>query len=252
MVVSLAVLVVTTAIAVASVRFASGTHVRRLLPWTAGVLLGISVFWILPDIAGNRGWQVTLGLLALSVLALALMDRYVYPLCPFCLGNLHARETDHSHRFTRRAVAVGWPLLLIGCAHCFLDGWAIGLVRVGAVTSATTALSLGVIVHKLPESVAIGIVAARLTSTRLRAYGAVALIQVSMLAGCMISSISAYCDVVSLSLFSIPACACLILFGFLALEDEWRLNGSRPAICAAIPGVLGCGLLTIVVKMLAR
>ena len=140
----------------------------------------------------------------------------------------------------------------MGCVHCFLDGWAIGLARPGAANIATDALSFGVIVHKLPESVAIGIVAARLTSTRFRALATVGVIQLSMLAGSVFSFLSAYREVASLELFSIPACACLILFGFLALEDEWRLNGSRPAIWAAAPGVVGCGLMALATKVFVR
>lgn len=253
MVLSLITFLVTTVIALASVPFASGARVGRVLPWTAGVLLGVSLFWILPEIAEGRGWTVTLALVVPLVLVLALIDRYAYPICPFCLGHLHAQRTCHSHRFGRRVVAIGWPLLIIGCVHCFLDGWAIGLARAGvAATNAASAISYGVIVHKLPESVAIGIVAARLTSTRLRAMAMLGLIQVSMLAGGIFSFVSEYRDIASLELFSIPACACLILFGFLALEDEWRLKGRRKAIIAAVPGVLGCGLMTLAMRVFAR
>ncbi len=252
MAVSLITFVVTTALAVASVLFAGVAHVRRLLPWTAGVLLGVSVFWILPEIAEDRGWGTAIGLVVPLVLVLAWIDRYAYPICPFCLGNLHPHPTGDSHRFTRRAVAIGWPLLIVGCIHCFLDGWAIGLARPGAASSATAALSYGVIVHKLPESVAIGIVAARLTSTRIRALAIVGLVQLSMLAGCVFSFVSAYREIASLELFSVPACACLILFGLLALEDEWRLNGRSPAIWAAVPGVLGCGLMALATKVFVR
>jgi zinc transporter ZupT len=252
MVLSLITFVLTTVIAMASVRLASGARVRYVLPWTAGVLLGVSVFWILPEIAEDRGWAVTLALVVPLVLVLSLIDRYVYPICPFCLGNLRAQQTCHSHAFTRRSVTIGWPLLIIGCVHCFLDGWAIGLARVGAASSAAAAISYGVIVHKLPESVAIGIVGARLTSTRLRAMAMVGLIQFSMLAGGILSFVSEYRDIASLELFSIPACACLILFGFLSLEDEWRLNGTRRALLAAVPGVLGGGLMTLATRVFAR
>jgi zinc transporter ZupT len=222
MVLSLITFVVTTVIALASVRFASGAGVRRVLPWTAGVLLGVSVFWILPEIAEDRGWAVTLALVVPFVLVLALIDRYAYPICPFCLENLHAQQTCHSHPFARRVVAIGWPLLIVGCIHCFLDGWAIGLARAGATTSATNALSYGVIVHKLPESAAIGIVAARLTSTRLRAVAMVGMIQASMLAGGIFSYVSEYRDVASLEFLSIPACACLIFLASL----PWKMSGA--------------------------
>lgn len=234
--------VVTTAIAAGSVWFSSGTQVRRLLPWSAGLLLGVSVFWILPEIAQDRGWLVALGGVLPLVLLLAWIDRYAYPICPFCLGNLDSPQTGHPHRFARRAVRIGWPLLVVGCIHVFLDGWAIGLPRTSAASAATMALSYGVMVHKLPESVALGIVAARLTRNRGQALAIVGLIQISMLAGSVFSLFSRYREIASLQRFSIPACACLILFGFLALEDEWRLKGMRPAVGAAVLGLLGCGL----------
>lgn len=245
--------IVTTGIAVVAVCFASGTRMhRRLLPWTAGVLIGVSVFWILPEIAEDRGWWIALGWVLPIALFLAAIDRYAYPICPFCIENLHSIQPHSPRRFARRPVPIGWPLLIIGCIHCFLDGWAIALASTGYATGASVALSYGIIAHKLPESVAVGIVAARLTSSRARALATVGLIQASMLAGSLFPTFTAYRDIASLQVFSIPACACLLLFGFLALEDEWRYNGVRPALRAAAPGLIGCGLAALATRMVAR
>lgn len=260
MTVSLIMFAVTTALAGWSVLFASGQRVRRLLPWTAGLLLGVSLFWILPELAEDHGWAIALGGVLPLVVLLACIDRYLYPICPFCIDHLHshpghAHPGAHSDRFARRAVRIGWPLLVVGCIHVFLDGWAIGLARLGtasAATTATTALSYGVIVHKIPESVAIGIVAQRLTRSRLQALAAVGVIQASMLAGSLFSFFSSYREITSLDFFTIPACACLILFGFLALEDEWRASGSRTAIRAAIPGLLGCAAVAAAARIAWR
>ena len=92
MLISLITFMVTTALAVASVLFAGATQVRRLLPWTAGVLLGVSLFWILPEIADDRGWGMAIGLVVPLVLVLAWIDRYAYPICPFCMGELHGQH----------------------------------------------------------------------------------------------------------------------------------------------------------------
>jgi zinc transporter ZupT len=249
MTVSLLMFVVTTGIAAWSVWFTSGARLQRLLPWTAGILLGVSFFWILPEIAQEHGLFTALGGVVPLVALLVWIDRYAYPICPFCIENLHAPHAA-AGRFSRRAVRIGWPLLIVGCVHVFLDGWAIGLARSGGVSAATAALSYGVIVHKIPESVAIGIVAARLTHSRMWALATVGLIQACMLAGSLFSIFSGYRDIASLEFFSIPACACLILFGFLALEDEWRLNGRMPALRAAIPGLLACALAALATRTL--
>ncbi len=250
MTVSLLMFIITTGIAAWSVWFASGSRLRRLLPWTAGILLGVSFFWIFPEIAQQHGLLTALGGVVPLVALLLWIDRYAYPICPFCLENLHAPHAAAPGRFSRRAVRIGWPLLIVGCVHVFLDGWAIGLTRAGGVSAATVALSYGVIVHKIPESVAIGIVAARLTQSRAWALATVGLIQLSMLAGSLFSAFSPYRDIAALEFFSIPACACLILFGFLALEDEWRLNGRMPALRAALPGLLACAVAALATRTL--
>lgn len=246
------VMVMTTLIATTSVFYATGVHFqRRVLPWTAGILLGVSVFWILPEIASKRGWLVALGGVVPIALLLAFVDRYLYPICPFCSENLYTPKTGGQKLLWRRSGRIGWPLLIVGCVHCFLDGWAIGLAP-NIASRASLALSCGVIAHKLPESVAIGIVAVRLTSNRTRALSVVGLIQLSLLAGCLFSQLSPYQEIASLEAFSVPACACLLLFGFLALEDEWRLNGRMAAIWAAFPGITGCGLAALATRLFAR
>lgn len=247
--------IATTGIAILSVYFARGARVQqRLLPLTAGVLFGVSVFWILPEIAGDRGWPIALaGVLPIALL-LAWVDRYVYPICPFCAGNLHSDscEAIPAARHSRHSVQIGWPLLVVGAGHSFFDGWAIALANIGGANGASVALSYGVIVHKIPESLAIGILAARLTSSRTRALAVVAIVQGAMGAGCLFPVFSPYRDFASAQLLLIPACSCLLLFGFLALEDEWRLNGSLSAIGAAVPGLVGCGLASLAARMLFR
>lgn len=246
------VILTTTVIAAISVWLASGLNFQQcVLPWTAGVLLGVSVFWILPEIASARGWWLALGAVLSIAVVLALIDRYAYPICPFCVRNLRAHGPAACKPLSARAVRIGWPLLVVGCVHCFLDGWAIALAPdVG--TWASVALSYGVIVHKLPESVAIGVVAARLTSNRMRALAVVGLIQLSLLGGSLFSYLSPYRAITSLEMFSVPACACLLLFGFLALEDEWRLNGRMAAIRASFPGLAGCGLAALATRVFVR
>ena len=239
----------TTAIALFSVLGADyAPWQRRILPWTGGLLVGIGLFWILPEMAAERGWGRTLTGVAGILVLLALIDRYLYPLCPFCAAGVHAHAGgSHGH-----GIALGWPLLVFGCMHTFVDGWTIGLARLGAASNAAAALSWGATVHKIPESVAIGILAARLAPGRRTALAAVALIQIVMAGGILLSAGAGGYDSRWAAWSAMPACAFLLLFGLLALEQEWRQHGRAGATRAAAPGLVGCGLAALVSMIWSR
>lgn len=57
---------------------------KRLLPWTGGVLIGVSLFWVVPDLAHDAGWPLALAGISAGIFVLVLIDRYVYPVCPLC------------------------------------------------------------------------------------------------------------------------------------------------------------------------
>ena len=241
-----AVCCLSTAIAIFSV-FTAGHSLfqRRLLPLTGGALLGIGLFWILPEIADDQGWMLSLPCVCIVLLVLGLIDRYIYPICPFCAAGMHCHEPDGLLR-------TGWPLLAIGCVHSLFDGWTIALSHAVSAPNSVAALFWGATIHKIPESMAIGLLAARLTSNRKMALAAVGLVQTAMAAGGGLAIFVGQVDSRLANLSTIPACALLLLFGILAVEQEWRLHGRTPAMRAAAPGLLGCGLTALAGAMLAR
>lgn len=106
-----------------------------------GLLLGISVFLLLPEIAQELG-QIRSLAMALGVcLFLAAVDRLLM----------------HSGYSLRDGVAV--PLLLITAVHSFLDGWSVRAAAIGPVVN--VAVPLGLALHKLPEGLALGWIAKR-------------------------------------------------------------------------------------------
>src|ERR1051326_7647069 len=123
----LGICALTTAIAASSVLWAGQSRLEgRALPWTAGILLGLTIFWILPEMAEDQGWILTLiGVSGILVL-LAWIDRYVYPICPFCAVGTHSSDPAHGSDSCRHAATLGWPVLIFGCIHVFFDGWTIG------------------------------------------------------------------------------------------------------------------------------
>jgi len=242
----------TTFIALASALWTGHPTVqKRALPWTAGVLLGVSIFWILPEMAQDQGWIAT-GAVFGSLLLLGWIDRCISPICPFCAAGLHLKKAGHVADSCRHAITLGWPFLTFACIHTFFDGWTIALSAAARPSSSTVALSWGATVHKLPESVAIGVLAARLTSSRKSAAGAVLLIQAVMTAGGVLSVWAGNMDAQWTEVSAIPACAFLLLFGLLTLHQEWQVNGRLAAIRAATPGLLGSGLVAWATTMWAR
>jgi zinc transporter ZupT len=241
----LAVWALTTAIAAAAAVSADYAPLqRKMMPWTAGILLGIGAFWILPEMAQSGGWAPAASAVTGTLVALGLFDRYVYPICPFCAAGVHSNaECDPTAH--RRTLTLTWPLLLFGCLHVFLDGWTIALGHAAAGVNSGQALAWGVTVHKIPESLAIGMLAAQLTATRRAALGAVAVVQLVMAGGGVLALALGKADQSWIEFSAAPACAFLLLFGLLTLEQEWRAHGVAAAMKAAAPGLLGCGAVAL-------
>ncbi len=238
----------TTAIALASF-LTAGQHSiqRRILPWSGGILVGIAAFWVLPAIAEEQGWPVSLAGVLGVLLLLGVVDRYVYPLCPFCAAGVHthgAHESEHQHS---HAISLAWPLLAVGCLHSFFDGWTIGLGRFG---DAAEALSWAATIHKIPESMAVGFLALRLSHSRKAALGAVALVQAAMAAGLLLASEPI--DSRWVNWGAVGACGFLLLLGIVAAQQEWRAHGRDAAMRTVAPGLLGCALLAVAAHVLAR
>src|SRR5579872_1908863 len=67
---------------------------RRIVPFSGGLLAGIALFWILPEIAELAGWLVSAVALVSSFAPLWSLDRYSHPLCP-TLSHTHPHEECH-------------------------------------------------------------------------------------------------------------------------------------------------------------
>jgi zinc transporter ZupT len=106
-----------------------------------GLLFGISLFWLVPEIGETSGRVVAL-LLAVGVAALlALLDAAL-------------THTGYSARH-----GVVWPLLVATALHSVLDGWSVRLLSVQPLTN--IAVTVGLALHKIPEGAAVGWVTRR-------------------------------------------------------------------------------------------
>ena len=65
---------------------------RRLVPFSGGVLMGVALFWVLPEMAEFLSWVKALAWIAAGFAVLWAVDRFVYPVCPACS---HPHDHDH-------------------------------------------------------------------------------------------------------------------------------------------------------------
>lgn len=101
-----------------------------------GLLAGICLFWVLPEIAHRVGAFPALLLILAVAAALLILDQTLLP---------------HGHGAKREILA---PLLLATAVHSFLDGWSVRALSINPMDRVVVALGLGL--HKIPEGIAVG------------------------------------------------------------------------------------------------
>lgn len=101
-----------------------------------GLLFGIGLFWLIPEIAETSGWARAWILAAVACGAMLLLDRV-----------LAHRESGPSH-------GVLAPLLAAAAIHSFLDGWSVRAFA--GQRLAGVAVPVGLAMHKVPEGWALG------------------------------------------------------------------------------------------------
>jgi zinc transporter ZupT len=141
---------------------------RRTIPLSGAILLAISLFWVLPELSITFGWPTASALLFAGAAIIAVIDRYVYPICPSC-----AHTHDHDACGTRLH-GFASPLIAASLLHSLFDGWAF---------SATPALSAAVAIHKIPEGLALGVILRAALKSRSHALAWAAITQLATILG---------------------------------------------------------------------
>lgn len=150
---------------------------RLMLLLSGGLLVTISLLLVAPELAENYGWTGGLLWMALGFVALWLVNRYVYPLCPSCAHNHnHDACTVPLHGFAA-------PLVLASGLHSFMDGWSLVASRQNPSQALQFAFLLGVTLHKLPEGLALGTILRASLRSRWRVAGGGALAQFMTVVG---------------------------------------------------------------------
>lgn len=175
-----------------------------------GLLSGISVFWMFPELVADTGWVWGVLLVASGVAALWLVNRFVMPICPAC-------SEDHDHEHCARPPLHGFaaPLLVLIAIHSLLDGWAIRVL--GGDTLVSGAVVLGLALHKIPEGLAVGIIGRESVTSNWRAGLFGALAESSTLAGAWIQPAASRAGTLWLGAFWPAAVLGVIAGSFLYL-----------------------------------
>lgn len=215
---------------------------RLFLPFSAGVLLGVALFGLLPELALDAGWFVSLLLFGAGYGLLIGVNRYVYPVCPTCShSHDHSACADELHGFAL-------PLLVAAAIHSFLDGWSVATVQAASPLGLRLAVPLAVTLHKIPEGLALGgIVRGAMHSgagSRTRALAGCVLAEGCTMVGGVIGLALAPRLGAGWILYPLGLTAGWIFYlGFHAMHEEWHRCGATPAFVSALTGLAGAAVI---------
>jgi len=203
---------------------------RRLVPFSGGLLVGVALFWVLPEMADFLNWFNALAWIAAGFAVLWTVDRFVYPVCPAC-----AQPHDHDQcAATLHGFAP--PLLIAAALHSALDGWS--------VSAATGAANLGmpfvvaIAVHKIPEGLALGVIVRAAVGSRRAALGWCTLAEGATLAGAALEMVLApYLAPHILHALLALAGGTFLYLGGHAVHGEFRRRGLATTLYPALAGI---------------
>ncbi|MBV9267185.1 MAG: hypothetical protein JO061_13530 [Acidobacteriaceae bacterium] len=188
-----------------------------------GVLSGICLFWLIPEIAETSGFAFALALTVIAGAALVALDRVL-------------AHTGHSPRHGM----VG-PLLLATAIHSFLDGWSVRALATKPL--AGIAVPIGLALHKIPEGLAIGWITRKAIGSTARAILASGAVELLTVIGAIVeppaesSGAAVFGERWTAAVLTIVGGSFLFL-GFHTVVSERKKVGVMPVFAMAF-GVVG-------------
>ncbi len=208
---------------------------RRMVPFGGGVLIGVALFWMLPEIAEQLRWAGAIGWAAAGAALLWTIDRFAYPVCPAC-SHTHEHEGCET-----RLHGFAAPLLIASALHSVLDGWG--------VEGGGRALAAGLAFHKIPEGIALGVIARASLPSRASALLWCAVAEgATLLGGGFESFVAPRLGVFALDAILAMAGGSFVFLGAHAIHGELRRRGAAPAFVPAFTGIAGSSVLRFFVQ----
>ena len=194
----------------------SGSQLRFLIPISGALLIGVGALGLLPDVSRDLGWGPGLALAGGGYLSLTFVDRFAVSICPSC---------SHAHHHEKCAAQLhgfAIPLLIAAAVHAFVDGWSLVAVGEGGIKTAVLA---AIVIHKIPEGLALGAILRASTRTFASAVIWSALAESATLAGAVagLSAVRAWWVDYPLAL----AAGTFVFLGVHALDGAFRARAVR-------------------------
>jgi len=125
---------------------------RAIIGFAAGAFLALAMLHLIPESAVAIGWPFALLAAAAGYGVSLLIARRASGFCPVC-----SLTGDHDHG-TRPEPGLGAPLLVVVAVHSALDGLALSGAGQNGHEHTAGLLSLALLLHKLPEGMAVAAV----------------------------------------------------------------------------------------------
>jgi zinc transporter ZupT len=210
---------------------------RIMVPFSAGVLLGVALFGLIPELAGEGGWPASVGLAAAGYLLLLVIDRFAWKICPTC-------SHDHDHDGCSRELhGFALPLALAAALHSLMDGWSVTAAQ-AAPASLRVIVPLAVSFHKLPEGMALGGIMVAAIRVRPLAFAWCIAAECATLIGGELAVVLAPKWGTEWTIYPLGiAAGWLCYLGYHAVHEEYRRSGARPAFLTALTGMAGAAVI---------
>jgi len=209
---------------------------RRIVPFSGGLLMGIALFGVVPELAEQYTWSSAAGMLVVGLLLLWAFGHYVYPICPSCS---HTHDHDHCVKLLH---GFALPLIAAASIHSLLDGLGIAASKQEPGTLGATVL-LGVMLHKIPEGLALGVMFRAAVDSRASALFWCTMIESMTFFGALLENAAGeHLGTAWIGYALALAGASFLYLGFHAVHGEWRRRGT-PAFMPALTGAAGAAAL---------
>jgi zinc and cadmium transporter len=215
----------------------AGRRTRLVVPFSAGVLLGVVFFGLLPELVEEVGWSLT-GIFFVTGYGLLFYINRFAPICPSCSHN-HAHDACETvlHGFAA-------PMIIASTLHSFFDGWAIATAQSASHQGIRLAVALAVVLHKIPEGIAMGaIVRAAVSSRSTALFWSVSAEAATLVGGILGLAIAPQLNTAWIAYPLALAAGWLFYLGAHAVHEEWKRRGPVPACMTALTGVAGAAAL---------
>lgn len=216
----------------------AGRHTRLVIPFSAGVLLGIVFFGLLPELVEEIGWPVTGIFFAAGYGLLYWISRHVAPVCPSCAH-------DHDHQACNTVLhGFAAPMIAASMLHSFFDGWSVATAQLASEHGIRFAVALAVALHKIPEGIALGaIVRASVASRTTALFWSVSVEATTLVGGILGLAIAPQLGAAWITYPLALAAGWLFYLGAHAVHAEWKRRGPMPACMTALSGAAGAAAL---------